>query len=90
MWVWLLQEIVKSPLIRPLMHFLLKTQLKEVGVVHFYQKRSQKHVLNQLSPYILRTQLRDPHFTKTMTIFNNTSADFVLMSADVLLKMVIV
>ena len=27
---------------------------------------------------------------KTMTIFNNTSADFVLMSADVLLKMVIV
>ena len=60
MWVWLLQEIVKSPLIRPLMHFLLKTQLKEVGVVHFYQNRSQKHVLNQLSPFILRTQLRDP------------------------------
>ena len=27
---------------------------------------------------------------KTMTIFNNTSADFVLMSADVLLKKVIV
>ena len=48
MWVWLLQEIVKSPLIRPLMHFLLKTQLKEVGVVHFYQNHSQKHVLNQL------------------------------------------
>ena len=27
---------------------------------------------------------------KTMTIFNHTSADFVLMSADVLLKMVVV
>ena len=26
---------------------------------------------------------------KTMTIFNNTSVDFVLMSADVLLKKVI-
>ena len=27
---------------------------------------------------------------KTMTIFSNTSAEFVLMSADLLLKMVIV
>lgn len=48
MWAWIIQEIVKSPLIRPLMHFLLKTQLKEVGVAHFYQSHSPKHVLNQL------------------------------------------
>jgi hypothetical protein len=43
-----------------------------------------------LSPSILRTKLRDCQFFQNYYPFNNTSADFVLISADVLLKMIII
>ena len=48
MWVWLLQEIVKSPLIRPLMHFLLNDPIERGGRGTLLSKPFLKHVLNQL------------------------------------------
>ena len=37
--------------------------------------------------FVFRLQLRDPQFFQNCGNFNDTSADFVLISADVLLKM---
>ena len=44
-----------------------------------------------INPFILRTQLHDPHSVQNYdNFFNNTLADFVLISADLLLKIIII
>ena len=47
----------------------------------------KQNIFFSFSPFIFRTP---SVFFKIMIIFNNTSADFVLISADVLSKMIII
>ena len=54
-----------------------------MGLFLYLKETAQNPSEGQLSPFIFLSSV------KIMIIFNNTSADFVLISADVLLKMII-